>query len=694
MLHTPPSTLPPSPPQPDARPRGTFVLVLLPQGLTPGWVPDPHHRRKEVLLPDGRREEALPHQVLFQWKDTPPSPTDPFGSRVPAGQPWQPLPPVPMETLHGRLPPGVAVPFAQAAELAEVGGEPRGERGWTQAALFAAMTQSDDLFRRARGGFVARTQVERQQREERARQEHRQAHEKNQAARWATRLRENAWPPAEGTPDDHRAFLERLHLLALRGKSSPHWKELSHLLDLHPHQPEENGAKVKALLSAAGAWPGWEALWLEWGEASADFPPHLLAEAEKLAAQPLATAGRVDYRGNPTFTVDSPNTKDFDDAFSLLGQSGEEVEVAVHIAHPAPELPLEHPLMQEAARRMSSVYTPGKVCPMFPEALSNGRFSLRAGEDREALTFRFWLGPAGARLARIEESIIRVQDNLDYDQAETLMARDPNGWGRVAECCQGLALARQAQGALLANRPEVMIELTAEEQVILSPVHREGPGHRMVEELAILTNQATGRACASGHLPAIYRVQPRGRGPNPAKYPLPAARFSTEPGPHAGLACDYYIQATSPIRRFPDLVMQRQLAASLRGETPPFPGLDMLEAWARQAEVRFAVYGDVEKRVDDHWKREFLRQYPALPLTGEVRKVLAPRKLDRVMLDGLWLSADALLPAGSRPGQRFRFRLEDVDPDRRKVVVTGTTALDENTPSFSLPWTPPSPEAP
>jgi exoribonuclease-2 len=189
-----------------------------------------------------------------------------------------------------------------------------------------------------------------------------------------------------------------------------------------------------------------------------------------------------------------------------------------------------------------------------------------------------------------------------------------------------------------------------------------------VEELAILVNGEAGLYCQRHGLPAFYRVQPpAGLGNGGQRLP-PAARFSLTGAPHAGVACERYVQVTSPIRRFPDLVMQRQIAAhATRGEVT-FADRGPLEAWMWHAEQRMTTYHQLERRLDDYWKRRYLAQNLGLEVRGVVRRNGGTAHA-RVWLEELLLEADAHLGPSVPMGWAARFRVIAADPDRETVEV-------------------------
>jgi exoribonuclease-2 len=573
------------------------------------------------------------------------------GSAMAAADPRTPPEPMGADGTAGRLPRG-------ADSTAP----------WRRAALCLALVQDRLRFRRERGGFVVLDPAERTEREVRAAAARTRQELAEAAGKWAAGLDRGQWLGA-GHPLAP-AFLAALASLAAHERHSPHWTTLGRALFLHEHGALSVARKLKPWLVAAGAWPGWPALWLERAGVCRAFPPDVLAEAARVAELPVETAGRADRCGLTVYTIDAASTFDYDDAYSVQ-DDGAALVACVHIADPLGVLAPGHPVFDEAERRLSSVYTEAGVFPLLPPALSLGRFSLVRGRPREAVTFRFRVTDGGLEWLGVERSVIEVRANLDYAQTESLVVAEPATWGRLALACEAQAQDRARRGAQLADRKDVRLDLSDPARVRLSVVPRGGPSTRIVEELAIAFNLAAGLYCQRHRVPALYRVQARvpsrAGGADLAQTRFAHARFTTQGAPHVGIACERYVQATSPNRRFADLAMQRQIAAHAAGQSAPFSA-ERLEAWADRIEARMAAYEEAERAIQEHWVRVYLAQNPQVEAWGTVRKVDGAAA--RVWLDELALPAEAEASGRLTVGRRQRFRVSAADPDQQRVWVT------------------------
>ena len=375
---------------------------------------------------------------------------------------------------------------------------------------------------------------------------------------------------------------------------------------------------------------------------------------------PTSLDGRVDLRGQVSFTIDPDTAQDFDDAIAVR-REGDGYRVWVHIADVSHFVPAGSPLDRGAAERAFSLYVPGRVAPMLPPELSNDLCSLRPREDRLCVTVEV---PFGANLELGEpafyRSVIRSRARLTYGQAERILRGEE---GAEPEIAEGLRLAetvaldlrrrRFARGALRVTTREVAFAFDEDGGVDRAWLESEPHAHMLVEELMILANEAVGGLLAGRRREALYRVHERpdpqavlhllaklaalevptppapdrerltpglaaklaaetservseyvarsGRGaeafPSLVLRALKQARYDAHNLGHSGLASPAYAHFTSPIRRYPDLVVHRALLREL-GAADESPPEDLREA-ADHASAQERRFADIEYRADD-----------------------------------------------------------------------------------------------
>ena len=360
--------------------------------------------------------------------------------------------------------------------------------------------------------------------------------------------------------------------------------------------------------------------------------------------------GRVDLRDRLSFTIDPDTAKDFDDALTV-----EEDRAFVHIADVSWFVGAGTPLDRGAAERAFSVYVPGLVSPMLPPELSEELCSLRPNVDRLCVTVEFPLNGGEPTFYR---SVIRSSARLTYGQAEAILAGRERAEPELTEAlrraerlAQELRDKRFARGALRVESSEVVFAFDGQGGIERAWRESEPHAHMLVEELMIRANELVAELLAGRRREALYRVHeppepqavslllarladlgiptppaPERMGPSDAAavagaaselvtdyversgrgreaftplvlQALKQARYDPANLGHMGLASTAYCHFTSPIRRYPDLVVHRALLRELGVSDEPLP--DDLEAQAQHASERERHASQIEYRADD-----------------------------------------------------------------------------------------------
>jgi ribonuclease R len=407
-----------------------------------------------------------------------------------------------------------------------------------------------------------------------------------------------------------------------------------------------------------------EALMLDRGLARR-FPAGVLrAASEERArlADPAADpagAARRDLRELTTFTIDPPTARDFDDAISAEALADGRHRIWVHIADVSAYVRPGTQLDREAYQRGTSVYVPGKVEPMLPEALSNDACSLKPGVDRLAVTVEMELDGADVVKASFYRSTIRSDERLDYPRVDRVFGgiepwEDP--WAQPLRVARATAAAleqrRATKGALAIDSAEPDFAFDAAGHVTQVELGVQTESHRLIEHLMIAANEQVATLLSARKVATLYRVHER---PDPARVerlvdqlatlevptpPVPErlsgqqasdlvgeisqavaryvrtsgrggrafgflvlralkqAHYTPEDLGHAGLHSERYCHFTSPIRRYPDLVCHRALLSAVGGgETAPRVGTLAEAGTALSARERDAMR--IERDADD-----------------------------------------------------------------------------------------------
>jgi ribonuclease R len=229
-------------------------------------------------------------------------------------------------------------------------------------------------------------------------------------------------------------------------------------------------------------------------------------------------AARHDLRHLPTFTIDPATARDFDDAISAERLADGRIRVWVHIADVCAHVPPGSLLDREAHQRATSIYVPGAVEPMLPEALSNGACSLLPGHDRLAVTVELELSGADVLRSAFHRSLIRSDMRLDYEQVDRIFAgqeRAQEPWGESLAAARavsaGLADARRRAHREALTLDQAEPEFLFDRHGNVSAIHPRPAteSHRLIEHLMIAANEAVARELAKRRIPCLYRVHER-----------------------------------------------------------------------------------------------------------------------------------------------------------------------------------------
>ncbi|MBL0713110.1 MAG: RNB domain-containing ribonuclease, partial [Desulfosarcina sp.] len=298
------------------------------------------------------------------------------------------------------------------------------------------------------------------------------------------------------------------------------------------------------------------------------FPDEVTAAAEAMAANVPATTGlpgRRDLTHLDLMTIDGQSTLDFDDAISIQ-DFGDHYLIGVHIVDVAHFVAKGDPIDKESLRRGSSIYMPDQKISMLPPALAEGLCSLKEGALRPAISTLIKVNRFGNIMSYdVLASMVRIRHQRTYYDVNLLSEEDPDII-RLKEIAARFREQRLDQGAVQISLPDVNIWLDENGQVGVSRINRESPARILVTELMIMANWLTARFLRDNAMPAVFRAQPdpksrlyqRNEGTlfqNWMQRRL-LSRFvlDTQSSRHSGLGLDAYVTATSPIRKYFDLV--------------------------------------------------------------------------------------------------------------------------------------------
>ncbi len=424
------------------------------------------------------------------------------------------------------------------------------------------------------------------------------------------------------------------------------------------------------------------------------FPEEALAEAEQVAREAVVPEGRTDYRELPVVTVDGADAKDLDDAVYCEELGNGHFRLSVHIADVSHYVRAGSALDKEAFRRGTSVYLADRVIPMLPEILSNGVCSLNEGVDRYTMSVEMEIDEAGKVVrSHVGPGIIRSARRCTYDELKKALLEDVypedikphlpmfRAWRRLAE---RLIRMRAGRGALDFDFPEYKIILATDGRPLQIVQRERTIAERMIEQAMLIANETVAKYIAPEGRTAIFRVH---GSPDteklqhvltlmeamgaPCRLPeevrtedvrklldaarehgiaktaevmvlraLPQAYYDTVNLGHFALASTDYTHFTSPIRRYPDLVVHRLVREIAGGRRQRKIDISRLEKAALQSSMAERRAVEAERETMDLKRVEYMA-----PFVGEAFDATVTGITDFGIFVGLGNGAEGLVHA-------------------------------------------------
>ncbi|MEG1547360.1 MAG: ribonuclease R [Clostridia bacterium] len=405
-----------------------------------------------------------------------------------------------------------------------------------------------------------------------------------------------------------------------------------------------------------------------------------LAKSLNIPVDADSIARREDMRGILTITIDGEDARDLDDAISLSVLKNGNFLLGVHIADVSEYVAEKTPLDKDAYERGTSVYFPDRVLPMLPKEISNGVCSLNAGEDKLTLSCMMEIDASGKVVRRrIAETVIKTAYRMTYEDVNAMFSGDAALKEKYAEIMPMLAQMRTLMEVLNARRvkrgsidfdlDEAKIVLDKDGKPTEIAIYERGVSNRMIEEFMLIANETVAQHVRDLEMPFMYRVHETpdkekltnlntflgtmGYGlknlnnvrPSTLQRVLISCRGTKEENiicrvtlrslkrarycesclGHFGLAADSYCHFTSPIRRYPDLVVHRILKELLHGELNTKRAenwTERLPEMARHCSDREQVATEAERAADDLKKCEYMQARIGNVETGLISGVI------------------------------------------------------------------------
>lgn len=393
--------------------------------------------------------------------------------------------------------------------------------------------------------------------------------------------------------------------------------EFSNLLPQLLYQPDRNTLEVKALeaachathLSAAhllhrcGALPSTHDFHLD-KFLFENFPGGIGFPPITLAGIPTLALGEVH-----AFSIDDAATTEIDDAFSVVKLANGNWRVGVHIAAPALGIPRDSGGDTVAASRLSTVYMPGQKITMLPDSVVEA-FTLSARQSCPALSMYIEVEADSLAILGIESRTerIHIAENLRHDTLEPLFNEETLAAGKLdyayAEeltLLWNLSQKLETTRGKSANNNLQQVDYNFaidHDRVTITQRRRGSPIDKVVSELMILVNSEWGKQLAEHGFVGIYRTQQNGK-----------VKMSTVAAPHQGLGVAQYMWSSSPLRRYVDLLNQRQIIAMLHGKPPAYVKNDTaMYTVMRDFDTMYGIYNEFQRQMERYWCLRWLQQ--------------------------------------------------------------------------------------
>jgi len=532
------------------------------------------------------------------------------------------------------------------------------------SAVFRALSENSLFFKRKGSLFQAKTEEQvTAELTRRHREQERKDFREHASSIITQLLKKNAAPPSDAAP-----IIDRIHNW-LRYRTGD---DVGTLLEEIAGPAKARDAAYEILLGT-GKVDAAVDRFLVMAGIETDFPAQLKGAAEEVTPH-IHTASRLDFQELPAFTIDDEDTREVDDALTVV-RSGNDIVIGIHIADVSAFIRKGDLLDAEAASRSSSIYLPTGTVWMFPDVLSTDRMSLSAEQPRPAYTVEVRFDEQGSRLGyRIALSTIRVERRLSYDQADEALAAGDVSLQTLHQVAKSLHNARAARGAITFRRKELKIRVRGED-IKLQNIDPNSPSRFIVSEMMILANGLSADFASVNALPVIYRTQEPREAMAVEETPAVEAlaferlrktfkrsRLSLTPGLHSGLGLSAYTQASSPIRRYADLITQRQFTALLQGSQIPYGREELLKilAGAESAEQEIRA---IEERSTNYWLLEYLSRYKS---NDRLQAIVLDTK-GNIELCDYYLRGKVTTANKAQPGSTIDVQIDSIDPARGEV---------------------------
>lgn len=492
--------------------------------------------------------------------------------------------------------------------------------------------------------------------------------------------------------DSDRIRLESIEKLVLQPDSSS--KTAQEILQEVGKNYDAQGAF--RLLVDIGWWSEHENLFLRRSSYPVNFSKKVLdvVQPRLQLDSPEADDKRLDLTHLKVCTIDDESTTEIDDGLSIEYLTGGTTKIWVHIADPTRLVEPEDELDLEARRRSTTLYLPTGMVSMFPPELATGPMSLVEGKVCSALSFGVILDETGGiKEYEIHPSLIKPTYRLTYDDVDEMLHLGIQNEPEIADLAQKSQLRREwrkSQGSIQIKMPESVIKVDDDEEVTIELID-SSRSRQLVAEMMIMAGQIGGKYGTENNLPLPFRGQPQPElpseeellklPPGPTRFCalrscMPRSEMSMSPIRHASLGLDSYVQVTSPIRRYTDLLAHFQIKAHLQGEELPFSREELQEIVYSVSSSSYEATL-VERQTKRYWGVEYLRRNAKCVWDVLVLRWLREdENLGLILIEDLGMELPHRFDRSVTLGERLEMQVTHADPQRDEIRLREITEAE------------------
>ena len=478
-------------------------------------------------------------------------------------------------------------------------------------------------------------------------------------------------------PDDKIECMDILKSCYLFQKESPHYSLGKEILK---KAGIDNIEIVFRILVKLGVWDKNENIELHRYEIPTVFSGEVMKNATDLVDRhkdPADFKNRLDLTDLSAITIDGQSTLDFDDAITIEDK-GDHYRLGVHIADVGHFIKKENIIDKEAVNRGSSIYMPDWKLPMLPSCLAENLCSLIAGKARPAISIIIKLSRSAEIINyEIVSSMVKVKRQLTYYDVNTI-ANEDHEVLILHDIAKKFREKRLKRGAIQISLPDINVWLD-NGKVNVTKINRESPGRMLVSEIMIMANWLMAEFLLKHDMPAIFRSQaePRERLYKGEKGTLFQnwmqrkflSRFilSPEAENHSGLGLNAYVTATSPIRKYFDLITQRQLRGILGLEEPYTK--EEIESLIQRLEQPMSYVAKLQRSRHRYWLLKYLER----KIREEQEAIVLSRRKEnyQVLLTEYMIECDLPISSGInlKPQDLIHVTIQHVNARKNVISV-------------------------